>query len=77
MLSLQLAQHATLFAQKDDGVRVVEANTGGPGECQICGAALEGMLVRCARCSTPHHQDCWQYTGTCSTYGCGEKSYVA
>lgn len=76
VLSLQLAQHAKLFAEKDDGVQVVDAKASSSGECQICGASLEGMLVRCARCATPHHADCWEYTGTCSTYGCGEKSFL-
>jgi len=39
--------------------------------CQICGTPLDGELVWCARCGTPHHQDCWQFAGVCSTYGCG------
>jgi hypothetical protein len=41
--------------------------------CRICGATLaEGAVVRCARCSTPHHQDCWDFNGRCSTFACGE-----
>lgn len=40
--------------------------------CQVCGdSLLEGDLVYCAYCKTPHHHDCWQYTRQCSTYGCG------
>lgn len=41
--------------------------------CRICGATLaEGAVVRCAKCATPHHQDCWQFNGRCSTFACGE-----
>ena len=77
VLCLQFAQHARLFAEKDDRVSVVESAATATGECQICGASLEGSLVRCARCSTPHHADCWEYAGRCSTYGCGERTFVA
>jgi hypothetical protein len=39
--------------------------------CQVCGSSLaRGTLVRCAACGTPHHEDCWQYTRKCSTFGC-------
>ena len=44
--------------------------------CQICGEELGDQLVWCARCKTPHHADCWRYTGVCSTYGCGSKTKV-
>jgi len=71
LLSMQLAQHARLFAERDAGIHFEEVK-GAAGECQICGAVLEGVLVSCARCATPHHRDCWDYTGRCSTYGCGE-----
>ncbi len=40
--------------------------------CQVCGAALSlRSLVYCAKCNTPHHEDCWHYTQCCSTFGCG------
>jgi hypothetical protein len=39
--------------------------------CQVCGSSLaRGAVVRCADCRTPHHEDCWQYTRKCSTFGC-------
>ncbi|HLF94547.1 MAG TPA: RING finger protein [Planctomycetota bacterium] len=45
--------------------------------CQICGGTLvEGALVRCAKCSTPHHRDCWEFNGRCSTFACGERRAV-
>lgn len=77
VLCLKLAQHVRMFSAQTSGVFVVETQTSSVGQCQICGAALEGVLVRCARCSTPHHADCWTYAGACSTYGCGEKRSVA
>jgi hypothetical protein len=45
-------------------------------QCQVCGDALVGPVVTCARCQTPHHLDCWQYFGSCSVYGCGETRYL-
>ena len=44
--------------------------------CKVCGEEIEGHeMVYCERCKTPHHGECWQYTGSCSVYGCLEKSY--
>lgn len=41
--------------------------------CQVCGASLmSAPIVRCAKCATPHHEDCWKFNGRCSTFGCGE-----
>ena len=43
--------------------------------CQICGEALLSDIVNCRRCKTPHHRECWEYYGACSTYGCLERKY--
>ena len=43
--------------------------------CSICGDAFETDVVTCSRCKTPHHRDCWDYGGGCSTYGCGGRMY--
>lgn len=41
-------------------------------ECGVCGASLaEGALVRCEKCRTPHHADCWDFNGRCSIFACG------
>ncbi len=72
-LCLQLAQHALVFVSRDAGIQVIEASGSSTGLCQICGAELGGQIVSCARCATPHHQDCWEYAGVCSTYGCGSR----
>lgn len=39
--------------------------------CGVCGENLTSEIALCRRCHTPHHVDCWQFAGRCSTYGCG------
>ena len=46
------------------------------GEFKYYGETITGDAVLCRRCKTPHHQDCWQYYGACSTYGCRETRYL-
>lgn len=38
--------------------------------------ATERPPVFCADCSTPHHQDCFEYGGRCAIYGCGGVRYT-
>ncbi|MBI4870798.1 MAG: hypothetical protein HY814_04445 [Candidatus Riflebacteria bacterium] len=40
--------------------------------CRVCGEQIgpDGVLS-CKDCGTPHHKDCWEFTGGCSVYGCG------
>lgn len=40
------------------------------GRCPICTTALAEPLVRCGRCRSPHHRECWDYAGRCAVYGC-------
>jgi hypothetical protein len=40
------------------------------GHCPICTTTLAEPLVRCPRCRSPHHRQCWDYLGHCATYGC-------
>jgi len=43
--------------------------------CGVCGGPLaEGPRVRCDRCRTPHHADCWAFKGRCSIFACGGTS---
>ncbi|MFO7901396.1 MAG: RING finger protein [Planctomycetota bacterium] len=44
--------------------------------CQICREEITTNMVFCRRCRTPHHLECWQYTGRCSVYGCRETRYL-
>lgn len=44
--------------------------------CKVCGDRIGGDLVLCTRCRTPHCQECWEFTGACSTFACGETRFV-
>jgi hypothetical protein len=46
------------------------------GICQVCATSVTERAVWCRRCRTPHHMECWIYTGMCSTYGCREIGYL-
>jgi hypothetical protein len=54
----------------------VVSTTSSKGTCQVCATAMDDRVVWCRRCRTPHHQECWIYTGMCSTFGCREIGYV-
>lgn len=43
--------------------------------CPICCEKIVHDMVYCRRCYTPHHLDCWQYNGLCTTFGCRETRY--
>jgi hypothetical protein len=53
-----------------------QAETTDAGLCQVCGAALLERVVHCASCRTPHHEECWRWTGECSTFACRETRYL-
>ncbi|NBX76797.1 MAG: hypothetical protein EBQ92_09600 [Proteobacteria bacterium] len=40
--------------------------------CPFCQCEIEtqAMTVECSICKIPHHLDCWQESGRCTTYGC-------
>ncbi|MCA9556673.1 MAG: hypothetical protein KC933_42005, partial [Myxococcales bacterium] len=46
----------------------------GEAVCAVCGC-LEpaGTMLPCPLCEIPQHRDCWEFTGVCSTFGCGGK----
>lgn len=67
------------IATSGEGIEILSHGASSPESevtCQICGEAITEELVRCRRCKTPHHEDCWQYFGGCSTFGCGGKQYA-
>jgi hypothetical protein len=55
----------------DDVVPVVENL-----QCPVCSCDIEGRMVLCVRCKTPHCHDCWLYNGKCGMYGCNETRYT-
>jgi hypothetical protein len=63
--------------EREIGIEIIEAPAG-PEEdavrCQVCSHPITAeRRVRCRRCRTPHHPDCWEFNGGCATYACGEK----
>lgn len=44
--------------------------------CQICMHPLSARVVFCQGCVTPHHQECWEYVGGCSTYACLRRAFT-
>ena len=41
--------------------------------CPVCGEAVGPAPEICSQCKTPHHWDCWQWSGGCATYACPNK----
>lgn len=78
LAALELYDRA--LGTKGDGIEIVAASvaaaTGAEVVCQVCGETIERDAVHCRRCKTPHHEDCWEYFGGCSTFGCGEKRHA-
>lgn len=76
-LCLELFDQAMLT--RSEGIEFLEGSTEAQiienPICQICGESIESEMIVCQRCRTPHHLDCWQYTGRCSTFGCQESRY--
>lgn len=44
--------------------------------CQVCCEPIDRNIVFCVKCRTAHCEECWKYTGVCSTFACGETRYV-
>jgi hypothetical protein len=79
---MDLVQTATDFAGylmrlgPEDGIAWVAGETEEPVLCPVCAAAMVDSVVRCDKCETPHHEECWTYVGRCSTYACKGKRCV-
>ena len=76
----RLRDRIELFWQRASGIEILDepAPVDDAPRCQICGSAIPGEVrVNCRRCNTPHHKDCWEFNGQCSTYACGEKRFTS
>jgi len=74
-VELAVALYDEMLGAEEQGIEFIEAPTdfeSAEAICQVCGEAIEDDVVYCRRCATPHHRDCWEYNGVCSTYGCQE-----
>lgn len=78
-VQLSLDLYDQLLLAQSSGVEIVSSSQPAvphPMVCQVCGDVIETDLVWCRRCRTPHHRDCWEFTGVCSVYACGETEFV-
>ncbi len=70
---------AGVTAKLAEGVEVIESGPAveadsGPPLCKVCGGLIEaGPRMLCGKCKVPHHQDCWEFIGGCSIFGCNGK----
>jgi len=60
-------------AESDVDIELLETRQDkAPDLCPYCRFPIEGSrpVIRCPQCGTPHHRECWQENGGCTTYGC-------
>ena len=78
-LAGRLHDRIELLWERASGIEILDgASEGEAPKCQICGSDIaEEARVNCRRCGTPHHKDCWEFNGQCSTYACGEKRFAS
>jgi hypothetical protein len=82
-VSIALAIHEQALGAQSAGVEFIEpieATLSPPSKaaiCQVCGEEIAAEPVFCKSCQTPHHRDCWQYNGACSTYGCRQTRFTS
>jgi hypothetical protein len=80
-IKLSLLLYDQAFAAVTAGVEIVESESNSIDlatvdvMCQICGEVIRRNCVLCRSCNTPHHKDCWEYYGSCSTFACGQRIY--
>lgn len=78
-LSLALRLFDAALATSDHGITFLTVSALTESRvvvCQICGEEIVTDRVICRSCQTPHHRECWQYNGFCSTYGCRETRFL-
>ncbi len=39
--------------------------------CPVCRGDASELMAVCASCDTPHHPECWSFTGGCAVFACG------
>ncbi|MBI3854518.1 MAG: hypothetical protein HY293_02375 [Planctomycetes bacterium] len=61
----------------EEGIAWLAGDAAEVGLCPVCAAELAEGVVRCDKCGTPQHEECWKYVGQCSTYACKGKRFVA
>jgi hypothetical protein len=81
LVSLSMILYEQLAYGDSEGIEIMASHaTEGPtasANCQVCGEPLTRDIVYCSSCKTPHHKECWNYIGRCSTYACNETDFEA
>jgi hypothetical protein len=67
----QLTRTTGIEFKEEGSIQAIEN-----AQCRVCGDVMDSDIVYCRRCKTPHHRECWEYNGACSTYGCRETQYL-
>lgn len=68
---LEAADRHAARLEAADGIELAAAAILEAGStCPVCGDGLDAAVVRCDACSTPHHQECWDFAGQCAVYAC-------
>lgn len=63
-----------LRAPATAGIEILSAEeSAAQGRCPVCDHPLGEKIRKCPACATPHHGDCWEYFGGCSTYACARR----
>jgi hypothetical protein len=79
LLEAALDLYDQLMLTRAEGIEFVQTDTVAAIQevvCKVCGDEIHDHMVYCRRCKTPHHLECWRYTGQCSVFGCQEKRFV-
>lgn len=45
------------------------------GSCPVCAGPAQVGWVRCRKCGIHVHEECWEFSGKCPTFGCGEARF--
>jgi len=76
-LAFQILDLLDLKSARDFVLTQVHEKLGEDTRCPVCGSPLSrGAVVRCAKCRSAHHVDCWQFNGLCATFACGSQKHV-
>jgi hypothetical protein len=77
-LLIQDGLQAGVRRRLSEGVTIIAGEPdpdAGPPSCKVCGELIvDGPVLFCSTCNTPHHRECWEFAGVCSIYGCGGKA---
>ncbi len=66
-------QSRVAVADPSSGKNTIELSK---AHCLVCGKgfAHNDTVVKCQKCQTPHHAECFDYIGRCAIFACSESS---